>query len=52
MTESSDALTDEDYVRMSEEFERREFTEEELERIFATARDTPFPAPEPAAAAG
>ena len=52
MSESGDEPTDEDYFRMSEEFERHEFTEEELDRIFATERSTPFPVSEPASSTG
>ena len=48
MTELGNEPTDEDYLRMSEEFERHDFTEDELDRIFATERSTPFPIAESA----
>ncbi len=51
MTDTHDELTDEECLRISEEFERHEFTAEELDRIFATERSTPFPASEPASTA-
>ncbi|WP_420608887.1 hypothetical protein [Candidatus Poriferisodalis sp.] len=51
MTDFNDEPTDEDYLRMSEEFEQHEFTQDELDRIFATERSTPFPASEPASTA-
>lgn len=48
MTDANDELTDEECVRISEEFEEHEFTEDELERIFSTWRSTPWPESETA----
>ena len=51
MTESikaiaSDALTDEECERWSEEFAQREFAQEELDRVFSTWRRIPRSAPQ------
>ena len=53
-SESFTIIDDEDteeLTRWSEEFAKREFTEEELERIFATERRTPWPETETAESA-
>lgn len=40
-TEAQPAFEDEDLVEMAEAFERREFSEDELEAIRKTRRSTP-----------
>ena len=46
MSDTTDELTDEDYVIWSEEFAKREFTQEELDRVLSTWRSAPWREPE------